>query len=88
MQCAGLPGWETALSGSDFTVIMNIAKHRAPTTNVTTVKVRFMILRISGFVGPLWSQRSNHSGLLEPRGTSTVLKESGVRDRIPWSVIP
>ena len=72
----------------DFTVIMNIAKHRAPTTNVTTIKVCFMILRISCFVGPLWSQRSSHSGLLEPRGTSTVLKEPGVFERIPWSVMP
>src|SRR5215471_9083131 len=33
------------------------------------------------------SQRSSHSGLLEPRGTSTVLKEPGVRDRT-FSVIP
>ena len=32
-------------------------------------------------------QRSSHSGLFEPRGTSTVLKEAGVRDR-SFSVIP
>src|SRR5262249_55862337 len=80
----------TALSGSGLTVIRNIAKHRAPMTNVTTLNTSFMgdPDRISCFAGPLWSQRSSHSGLLEPRGTSTVLKESGVRDRIPWSVIP
>lgn len=30
----------------------------------------------------------SHSGLLEPRGTSTVLKEPGVRDSTTWSVIP
>jgi hypothetical protein len=27
------------------------------------------------------SQRTTHSGLLDPRGTSTVLKEPGVLDR-------
>jgi hypothetical protein len=30
----------------------------------------------------------SHSGLLEPRGTSTVRKEPGVRDMTIWSVIP
>ena len=34
------------------------------------------------------SQPASHSGLLEPRGTSTVLKEPGVRDITIWSVIP
>ena len=34
------------------------------------------------------SQRASHSGLLEPRGTSTVLNEPGVRDMTIWSVIP
>src|SRR6516225_1934668 len=53
LQRAGLPGEGTALSGSGFTVIMNIAKHRAPTTNVTTVNVCFTILRISCFAGPI-----------------------------------
>jgi len=32
--------------------------------------------------------RTSHSGLLEPLGTSTVLKEPGVRDITIWSVIP
>jgi hypothetical protein len=32
----------TALSGSGFTVIRNIAKHIAIMTNVTTVKMSFM----------------------------------------------
>jgi hypothetical protein len=30
----------------------------------------------------------SHSGLLEPRGTSTVRKSPGVRDRTTWSVKP
>ena len=30
----------------------------------------------------------SHAGLLEPRGTSTVLKDPGVRDRSTWSVMP
>ena len=33
-------------------------------------------------------QRVSHSGLLEPRGTSTVLKEPLVRDMTTWSVSP
>jgi len=33
-------------------------------------------------------QADNHSGLLEPRGTSTVRKEPGVRDMTTWSVSP
>jgi hypothetical protein len=32
--------------------------------------------------------RVSHSGLLEPRGTSTVLKDPGVFDRTTWSVMP
>jgi hypothetical protein len=32
--------------------------------------------------------RGSHSGLLEPRGTSTVRKAPGVRDITIWSVIP
>jgi len=32
--------------------------------------------------------RVSHSGLLEPRGTSTVLKDPGVFDKTPWSVMP
>jgi hypothetical protein len=32
--------------------------------------------------------RVSHSGLLEPRGTSTVLKDPGVFDKTTWSVIP
>jgi hypothetical protein len=58
-------------------------------TNVTTLKTFFMgeSDAFSCFAGPPWSQRSSHSGLLEPRGTSTVLKEAGVRDR-SFSVIP
>ena len=42
LQCAGLPGGGTALSGSAFTVIRNIAKHIATMTNVTTVKMSFL----------------------------------------------
>jgi hypothetical protein len=34
------------------------------------------------------SQRASHSDLLEPRGTSTVLNDPGVRDMTIWSVIP
>jgi len=30
----------------------------------------------------------SHSGLLEPRGTSTVLKAPGVLDITTWSVMP
>jgi DNA-binding NarL/FixJ family response regulator len=30
----------------------------------------------------------SHSGLLEPRGTSTVRKAPGVRDKTTWSVMP
>jgi hypothetical protein len=33
-------------------------------------------------------QHASHSGSLDPRGTSTVLKEPGVLDRTTWSVIP
>ena len=33
-------------------------------------------------------QSFSHSGLLEPFGTSTVLKAPGVFDRMPWSVMP
>jgi DNA-binding transcriptional LysR family regulator len=33
-------------------------------------------------------QADNHSGLLEPRGTSTVRKEPRVRDMTTWSVSP
>jgi hypothetical protein len=32
--------------------------------------------------------RVSHSGLLEPRGTSTVVKDPGVFDRTTWSVMP
>jgi hypothetical protein len=32
--------------------------------------------------------RVSHSGLLEPRGTSTVLKAPGVFDNTTWSVMP
>src|SRR5262245_60655270 len=32
----------TAMGGSGFTLIRNITKHRAPMTNVTTVKTCFM----------------------------------------------
>jgi hypothetical protein len=32
--------------------------------------------------------RASHSGLLEPRGTRTVLKDPGVFDRTTWSVMP
>jgi hypothetical protein len=32
--------------------------------------------------------RVSHSSLLEPRGTSTVLKDPGVFDRTTWSVMP
>jgi hypothetical protein len=32
--------------------------------------------------------RVSHSGLLEPRGTSTVLKDPGVFDKTTWSVMP
>ncbi|SMG52619.1 hypothetical protein [Paraburkholderia susongensis] len=32
--------------------------------------------------------RANHSGLLEPRGTCTVLKAPGVFDKTTWSVMP
>jgi hypothetical protein len=31
---------------------------------------------------------ASHSGLLEPRGTSTVRKAPGVRDSTTWSVNP
>jgi len=31
---------------------------------------------------------ASHSGLLEPRGTNTVLNEPGVRDISTWSVMP
>jgi len=31
---------------------------------------------------------ASHSGLLEPRGTSTVRKAPGVRDKTTWSVNP
>jgi hypothetical protein len=34
------------------------------------------------------AQCASHSGLLEPRGISTVLKDPGVRDITTWSVIP
>ena len=34
------------------------------------------------------AQFASHWGLLEPRGTSTVLKEPGVRDMTTWSVSP
>ena len=89
LQCAGLPGGGTPLSGSGFTVIMNVAKRRAPMMNVTTLKISFMVAPSHfSIAGSLWSQRSSHSGLFEPRGTSTVLKEPGVRDRATWSVIP
>ena len=30
----------------------------------------------------------SHSGLLDPRGTNTVLNEPGVRDISTWSVMP
>src|SRR5258708_39031892 len=32
--------------------------------------------------------QASHSGLLEPRGTSTVRKAPGVRDKTTWSVMP
>jgi hypothetical protein len=32
--------------------------------------------------------RVSHSGLLEPRGASTVLKAPGVFDNTTWSVMP
>jgi hypothetical protein len=34
------------------------------------------------------SPQGSHSGLLEPRGTSTVRKAPGVRDKTTWSVMP
>jgi hypothetical protein len=55
-------------------------KHKAPMTNVTTVNTSFMGGPMH-FLRPLWSQLSSHSGLLEPLGTRTVLKEPGVLDR-------
>src|SRR5262249_44509435 len=36
----------------------------------------------------LSSDYTSHSGLLEPRGTRTVRKAPGVRDRNTWSVMP
>jgi len=32
--------------------------------------------------------QASHSGLLEPRGASTVRKAPGVRDKTTWSVKP
>ena len=34
------------------------------------------------------NHRAIHSGLLDPRGTRTVLNEPGVRDMTTWSVSP
>jgi hypothetical protein len=42
VQYAGLLGGRNALSAFGFTVIMNIAKHRAPKMNVTTLNASFM----------------------------------------------
>jgi hypothetical protein len=33
-------------------------------------------------------QKASHTGLLEPRGSSTVRKAPGVRDKTSWSVKP
>ncbi len=33
-------------------------------------------------------QEASHSGLLEPRGSRTVRKAPGVRDKTTWSVRP
>jgi hypothetical protein len=42
LQCVGSTRVGTALSGSGFYVIRNIAKHIATMTNVTTVKMSFL----------------------------------------------
>ena len=60
------------------------------------LKLKFSLLatRRRSFVadsqhaGPHDHQADNHSGLLEPRGTSTVRKDPGVRDMTTWSVSP
>jgi hypothetical protein len=49
--------------------------------------VLFVLHGFSNFLSG-YSQFASHSGLLEPRGTSTVLKEPGVRDMTTWSVSP
>ena len=89
LQCAGALGVEVTMSGSGFTMIRNITKHTAAMKNVTTLKTSFMrdSETIPYFAAPPWSQRSSHSGLLDPRGINTVRKEAGVRDR-SFSVIP
>src|SRR5262249_54091759 len=49
--------------------------------------VVFVTVASAALVREQRSQVASHSGLLEPRGTSTVLKAGGVRDSI-LSVIP
>jgi hypothetical protein len=66
-----------------------------PGVGVATLELRATHLRCTrpncaGDHGPrrIRSPHSSHSGLLEPRGTSTVVKDPGVRDMTTWSVIP
>jgi hypothetical protein len=57
-------------------VVISTGHHSAlPYTHAVRIKV----------VGP---QRASHSGLLEPRGSSTVQKAPGVLDRTTLSVKP
>src|SRR5262245_16119759 len=67
-----------------------IALHRAPGISGLSARSR----RLGVLVGShpkaarTHPQHASHSGLLEPRGTSTVLKDPGVRDMNTWSVNP
>src|SRR5262249_54061286 len=60
-----------------------VRKHRIHESPSCSLSSSASATPVSGAV----LHRTSHSGLLEPRGTSTVLKEAGVFDRTIWSVI-
>jgi hypothetical protein len=59
MQCAGLLGVWTVLSG--LTVAMNTAKHSATMANVTKLKTCFITLPIHLHLAPIFSICSSHA---------------------------
>ena len=76
---------------ASFLPSMFIAQKPHTFPDTTSWLTSFGLFVVHGPATPFrhWrSQRTSHSGLLEPRGTSTVLNEPGVRDRTTWSVIP
>jgi hypothetical protein len=67
-------------------LLLSRSRERTGVNNLRTVKAA-AYCDCSSIVG-LGPHCVSHSGLLEPRGTSTVLKDPGVFDRTTWSVMP